>query len=216
MKKRLAGIIGMMLVTVCALSGCSGKSEKTEEVSEDFKKIVDEYAVITLRKDGESALIDKAYAAVSEYLDHPGPDQLEATAQEIEDSYAQLYDQYDQLEDYQMPEDISGLIEDYGIYYEDFMLYATEEKSEIADYIQNLLNLYEYLGYEATDLPMTEEMTFHFNMVDQMQQIQRKYMYTSVKFLFAGRSEAEVAYVQEDMTDKVFSFIFDGHEWENN
>ena len=85
MKKRLAGIIGMMLVTVCALSGCSGKSEKTEEVSQDFKKNVDEYAVITLRKDGESALLDKAYAAVSEYLDHPGPDQLEATAQEIED-----------------------------------------------------------------------------------------------------------------------------------
>ena len=216
MKKRLAGIIGMMLVTVCALSGCSGKSEKTEEVSEDFKKIVDEYAVITLRKDGESALIDKAYAAVSEYLDYPGPDQLEVTAQAIEDSYAQLYDQYDQLEDYQMPEDISGLIEDYGIYYEDFMLYATEEKSEIADYIQNLLNLYEYLGYEATDLPMTEEMTFHFNMVDQMQQIQRKYMYTSVNFWFAGRSEAEVAYVQEAVTDKFVSFISDGHEWDND
>lgn len=216
MKKRLVGIIGIMVLTVGALSGCSGKSEKTEEVSEDFKKIVDEYAAITLRKDGESALIDKAYAAVSEYLDHPGPDQLEATAQAIEDSYAQLYDQYDQLEDYQMPEDISGLIEDYGIYYEDFMLYATEEKSEIADYIQNLLNLYEYLGYEATDLPMTEEMTFHFNMVDQMQQIQRKYMYTSVNFWFAGRSEAEVAYVQEAVTDKFVSFISDGHEWDND
>ena len=43
MKKRLVGIIGMMVLTVGALSGCSGKSEKTEEVSEDFKKIVDEY-----------------------------------------------------------------------------------------------------------------------------------------------------------------------------
>ena len=212
-RKWLTGIVGIMVLTMGAGSVCSGEAAAP---SEDFQKVVDEYAEITLRMDEESALADAAYASVEKYLEAPGLDQLEETAGEVEQAFRQFTEWYYNLPDYEMPLEISELIEDYDIYYEDFTVYASEEKAQISEYIYDLGNLYEYLGYEATDLPMTEEMSHYFDMIRQCQEIYRKYMYTGINYWFAGRSEAELAYVKEAVTDQLASFYSDGHEWDSN
>lgn len=211
MRKKIAGYMEIMALALGA--GCACGSEAA--VSEDFKKVVDEYAQITLRMDAESALVDTAYEAMEEYLENQNLDQLEETAGEVEDAFFQLYEKYEQCKDYEIPDEVLGLLEEYDILSEDFQAYAAEEATQIYEYIQDLSNLHEYLQYEATDLPMTEEMAFHYEMLSNYQDINRNYMYTSINYWFAGRSEAEVAYVNEAVTDKLVSFRPDGHEWDD-
>lgn len=211
-KKSLLGFAVMTMFSAAA-SGCI----KTDAADfEGFQKVVDEYAKITLRMDAESALVDAAYASVEKYLEDPNLDQLQETAGEVEHAFRQLYDQYTQMEEYKMPEEISELIEEYDIFYEDFMTYASEEKTQVVEYILDLGDVYEYLSYEATDLPLTEELAFFFDILNQCQKINCNYMYTSINYWFAGRSEKELAYVEEAVTDRLISFCSDGHEWDKN
>lgn len=211
MKKIWMGCTGIMLLVIG--TGCGAKKDA---VSENFQKVVDEYAQITLRMDEESALVDTAYEAVADYLENQNMDQLQETAGEVESVFRQLVEKYNEIKDYEVPDEIFDLLGDYDILYEDFESYVSEEKGQIYEYLENLDDLYEYLSYEATDMPMTEDLAFHYEMVNKLQEINRKYMYTGINYWFAGRSEAELAYLNEAVTDKLVSFCSDGHEWDSD
>lgn len=213
MKRALAACVGIM-VTAAAAGGVRG-AENTADL-ENFRRIADEYAQITLRMDGESALVDEAYEAVAEYLENQSLDQLEKTAGTVESVFYQLYDGFKELEDYKMPDELFAIIENYDILYEEFNAYASEEKTQIAQYMQDLSGLYEYLSYEATELPMTEDLAFWYETLSEGQELNRKYMYTTINYWFAGRTEEELAYVKEAVIDKLVSFYSDGHEWDND
>lgn len=213
MRKKIGGMAAALLFVFG--TGTLG-SAQTEGPGADFRKAADTYAQIFLRMDGDSALVDEAYEAIGTYLESPDPDKLEEAVEAVENSYDRLSGRYEETEAYELPEDIFDSLEACGILYEEFTVFASEEAYQITEYLSDLENLYEYLGYEASDYPMTDDLAFFHEMMCKYQDVNRKYWYTSINYWFAGRPQEELDYLQEVLMDKLVSFYSDGHEWDSS
>lgn len=205
---------GMMILALAIGTVCSAEAAP----SEDFQKAVDEYAQITLGMDEESALVDAAYESVAAYLEEQEEELLENAAEEVGDTLSFISEKYRSCirNPYQIPEEMYDILDACGIYAEDLQAFASEEEMILEQYVTSLSGINEYLSYEQTDLPETEELKFYYEMVSKTQEIQRYYMYTGINYWFADCSEEELDYVDEAVTRKLESFCSDGHEWDTS
>lgn len=183
---------------------------------EDFQKVADEYAAIMLRMDAQSALVDTAYESIEAFLDDPTLPQQVETEKELLNSYEQLFEYYKALaeDEYEMPDEIYELLDDMDIVYEEFVSFASGEASQVEVYMDNLYYIYQYMSEEEADGTASEELAYSFDMLEKEQEINRKYMYITINYWFAGCSDEEQAYVQETVTEQLASFCTDGHEWD--
>ncbi|HIR28438.1 MAG TPA: hypothetical protein IAB84_10760 [Candidatus Choladousia intestinigallinarum] len=181
-----------------------------------YKEIVDDYAEIMLAMDQDSAMVDQVLEAVSTYLEDSGEDNLQK-AMELSGSTREAFEELaDSGETYVMEEEFAGLLEEYGIFPEEYEINAQMRYSEVIGYIQDMKTLEYYLEAEQGAYPMREELEFVWERQDAVQKLDREYYGCTVNYWFAEWEEDTLPYIQETLLDQFQSFTTENMSWETS
>lgn len=86
----------MIILASALLAGCGKEADDRE----NYRKIVDDYAVFTLEQDGDSAAYDRALEAVGSYLENDSGDSLENARKVVSDTLEQMESDADKAVSY--------------------------------------------------------------------------------------------------------------------
>ncbi|MCD7907879.1 MAG: hypothetical protein LUH04_09430, partial [Clostridium sp.] len=184
MKTRIVGIFMPALLAAALLAGC-GSGEKTQE---NYKKIVDDYAVFTLEQDQDSADYDKALEAVGQYLKDYDGDSLKAARTEVADTLDRMKTAAAETPPYELSGDLADILTEYGVDQEEYAINGNMRASYLSDYIESLKNLQYYLELEpqsSRDL-LRDELEFLCQFQLDSHECEKGFYYYSINYWFAG------------------------------
>ena len=137
----------MVLLAGALLAGCGNKADARE----NYRQIVDDYAVFTLEQDGDSAAYDKALEAVGIYLENDDGDSLEKARRAVSDTIGRMEEDAGQAVSYELSEELAAVLAGYGVDQEEYTINANMRSAYLSDYIENLKTLQYYLELESQE-----------------------------------------------------------------
>lgn len=214
MKRRIAGIFMPVLLAAALLAGC-GSGEKTQE---NYKKIVDDYAVFTLEQDQDSADYDKALEAVGQYLKDYDGDSLKAARTEVAETLDRMKTAAAETPPYELSGDLADILTEYGVDQEEYAINGNMRASYLSDYIESLKNVQYYLELEpqsSRDL-LRDELEFLCQFQLDSHECEKGFYYYSINYWFAGWDGDQRAYVEEKVIRNLKSFAAENPIWEDS
>lgn len=206
-KKVCVFVVVLALVAITGCAAIGGKDLK------EHKAIIDDYAAILLLQDQDSARFDDALAAVNVYLENPTAEQKDTTEVSLEEIKQQLQDDGSGYEPYEPTEELKQMLENQGISLAEYQLNADSRYLYLQGFVQDIAYLQEFLKYADKSDIFMEDLERVCSMMTEEQKYIRGYSYTSVNYWFAGWGEKEVAYVKEQVLDKLKSFFAEESQW---
>lgn len=194
------------------LAGCAGDAEQAH----GYRDIVDDYAVILLNQDADSAGYDGALLAVGEYLENPGKDALLEAETAVKAAISQLEEAEESFESKVLDGNFSKLLKEYGIEPEEYMMMADERAEDLYDYVSSLKAFEEYLSYEKEDDLTRDALKAAYGMASKEQEVWRAYHYCGINYWFAGWGEEETDYVRQKVHDNLQSFSAEQEAWQDD
>lgn len=204
-------LAGIWLAVALGTVGCA-----KDKADEDYKKVVDDYAKIILSADEDSAKFDKALKSAGAYLEQPGPETLEKTRKEIQESIREMEETKNSLESYTMDEDFSKLLTKTGIDPEEYLMNADSRGLDMDNYILDMNILDQYLALEEISDMSREAFEVQYQGMVDSQEIMREYSYCTVNYWFAEQGEDVEKYVKEQVLDKLTSFQAENPVWDTD
>ncbi|MCI9416289.1 MAG: hypothetical protein HFI82_02590 [Eubacterium sp.] len=192
---------------VCGCGEASGE--------DGYKVIADDYSKIILQRDLDSAEYDSALAAVGHYLNDPDKESLQSALSAVQHTARQMSEEAEQTKAYQMDEEFSELLQEYGIEPEEYLMNADERKQNLYDYISTLNTLDEYLTYEHENYVTGKALKKEYEMQIAIQKIMRSYDYCGINYWFAGWGEEETEYVKQKVHENLASFEAEDEAWQD-
>ena len=194
---RKTGFGGALLAILAGalLAGCGNKADARE----NYRQIVDDYAVFTLEQDGDSAAYDKALEAVGIYLENDDGDSLEKARSAVSDTIGRMEEDAGQAVSYELSE-------------------ANMRSAYLSDYIENLKTLQYYLELESQeerDL-LRDTLEFLYGFQRDSQTCEKGFYYYSINYWFAGWEGDQKAYVEEKVIKNLKSYGAENPVWEDS
>ena len=177
----------MALLAGALLAGCGNKADARE----NYRQIVDDYAVFTLEQDGDSAAYDKALEAVGIYLENDDGDSLEKARRAVSDTIGRMEEDAGQAVSYELSEELAAVLAGYGVDQEEYTINANMRSAYLSDYIENLKTLQYYLELKG-------------------------FYYYSINYWFAGWEGNQKAYVEEKVIKNLKSYGAENPVWEDS
>ena len=205
----LAGILAMVLLAGCA---------KGIDNPENYKTIVDDYAVFTLEQDGDSAAFDEALGAVGLYLEDYDDNSLQNARSIVEKTLNNMEAEAADTPSYELSSDLGALLNEYGLDEEEYVINANMRVSYLSEYIDSLKTLQYYLDLELQedrDL-LRDDLEFLYQFQTACQTCERGYYYYSINYWFAGWEGSQKEYVEEKVIRHLKSYAAENAVWEDN
>lgn len=204
MKKKMGAIL---FVAAILFIGCGGRKAK------EYEAIVEDYARLILRQDGDSAEYDGALAAVGAYLGQPDEAMRQEAKEVVLDVIGRMEQAQNEQEAYTLEADFSELLKRYGIEPEEYVAFADGRKQALQDYQTTLASFEAYFRYEEDDA-VREAFAKEYELAKDMQDILKCYRYCGIQYWFAGWDGAGAACVRENVLDKLISFSAEQEGWQ--
>jgi len=183
---------------------------------EERKAIIDDYKVIVLEKDGDSAKFDQALALLEEYVENSGLEKKEETAEAFWKIEEEMESDSAAFVPYEVSEEMEKLLGSQGISVVEYKSGANFRYTELEDYIQNLSFLGTYLEFSDMDQMAMEDLAAAVRRYQEYQKVQRAYCYTEINYWFAPWGEKEAEYIKEQVLDHLTSFGAQDARWEHD
>ncbi|MBS5606491.1 MAG: hypothetical protein KHX84_19280 [Enterocloster asparagiformis] len=213
---RKTGFGGALLAILAGalLAGCGNKADARE----NYRRIVDDYAVFTLEQDGDSAAYDKALEAVGIYLENDDGDSLEKARSAVSDTIGRMEEDAGQTVSYELSEELAAILAGYGVDQEEYAINANMRSAYLSDYIENLKTLQYYLELESQeerDL-LRDDLEFLYGFQRDSQTCEKGFYYYSINYWFAGWEGDQKAYVEEKVIKNLKSYGAENPVWEDS
>lgn len=204
----------MIILASALLAGCGKEADDRE----NYRKIVDDYAVFTLEQDGDSAAYDKALEAVGIYLENDGGDSLENARSAVSDTIGRMEEDAGQPVSYELSEELAAILAEYGVDQEEYTINANMRAAYLSDYIESLKTLRYYLepeSKEERDL-LRDDLEFLYGVQRDSQTCEKGFYYYSINYWFAGWDGDQKAYVEEKVIKNLKSYRAENPVWEDS
>ena len=204
----------MIILASALLAGCGKEADDRE----NYRKIVDDYAVFTLEQDGDSAAYDKALEAVGIYLENDGGDSLENARSAVSDTIGRMEENAGQPVSYELSEELAAILAEYGVDQEEYTINANMRAAYLSDYIESLKTLRYYLepeSKEERDL-LRDDLEFLYGVQRDSQTCEKGFYYYSINYWFAGWDGDQKAYVEEKVIKNLKSYRAENPVWEDS
>lgn len=204
----------MIILASALLAGCGKEADDRE----NYRKIVDDYAVFTLEQDGDSAAYDKALEAVGIYLENDGGDSLENARSAVSDTIGRMEEDAGQPVSYELSEELAATLAEYGVDQEEYTINANMRAAYLSDYIESLKTLRYYLepeSKEERDL-LRDDLEFLYGVQRDSQTCEKGFYYYSINYWFAGWDGDQKAYVEEKVIKNLKSYRAENPVWEDS
>ena len=204
----------MIILASALLAGCGKEADDRE----NYRKIVDDYAVFTLEQDGDSAAYDRALEAVGSYLENDSGDSLENARKVVSDTLEQMESDADKAVSYELSEELAAVLAEYGVDQEEYAINANMRAADLSDYIESLKTLRYYLEPESKaerDL-LRDDLEFLYGFQRDSQTSEKGFYYYSINYWFAGWDGDQKAYVEEKVIKNLKSYEAENPVWEDS
>ena len=204
----------MIILASALLAGCGKEADDRE----NYRKIVDDYAVFTLEQDGDSAAYDKALEAVGIYLENDGGDSLENARSAVSDTIGRMEEDAGQPVSYELSEELAAILAEYGVDQEEYTINANMRAAYLSEYIESLKTLRYYLepeSKEERDL-LRDDLEFLYGVQRDSQTCEKGFYYYSINYWFAGWDGDQKAYVEEKVIKNLKSYRAENPVWEDS
>lgn len=204
----------MIILASALLAGCGKEADDRE----NYRKIVDDYAVFTLEQDGDSAAYDKALEAVGIYLENDGGDSLENARSAVSDTIGRMEEDAGQPFSYELSEELAAILAECGVDQEEYTINANMRAAYLSDYIESLKTLRYYLepeSKEERDL-LRDDLEFLYGVQRDSQTCEKGFYYYSINYWFAGWDGDQKAYVEEKVIKNLKSYRAENPVWEDS
>lgn len=204
----------MIILASALLAGCGKEADDRE----NYRKIVDDYAVFTLEQDGDSAAYDKALEAVGIYLENDGGDSLENARSAVSDTIGRMEEDAGQPVSYELSEELAAILAECGVDQEEYTINANMRAAYLSDYIESLKTLRYYLepeSKEERDL-LRDDLEFLYGVQRDSQTCEKGFYYYSINYWFAGWDGDQKAYVEEKVIKNLKSYRAENPVWEDS
>lgn len=218
MKSKKHGLIRLLQAVLAAalLAGCGGPAAETPwtaaGVSEDFYCVAEDFAARFLTLDADGALYDRSLDAVARYLDGTVS---RAEAQEtVQTALADVEAALAAEETAVLEESLVEQLQAVGISSTEYELFANSRSSQLQTHQARLTSLDFYLDYAESQADALENLRF-FLMTDQAEQdgMRGYYYYGCFNYWFPWADEAEQAYLQAAVTDRLEAYLPEEAAW---
>lgn len=209
---RMKQAVSVLLACVM-LAGCSAGGGKKEE---GYKKIVDDFAEITLLQDQDGGAYEKALEAVGIYLKDSNQETLEKARTAVRGTIEQMEEDSGSMTEYEMDEEFKELLIKYGLDPEEYKINADMRSGYLAGYISSLQYLEYYLENEGPGGVTRESLEFTYQYDVEEQEYMGGFYYTGVNYWFAEWGEEETAYVMQQVVDQLQYLTAEDPVWENS
>lgn len=214
-----------ILLAVCLLvlenvPACSQKEEthseeKNMEETGDYQTIVDEHARLFLPMDQDGSVYDAALEKVGRYI--TGKIAQAEALEILQDTVETFRDEKEGLEAYTVSEEFGSLLMEYGILPEEFEAFGNSREPQLQSYLTDLESISGYLENADEYAYQYRSVVFWHDLCETLQDSHRGYYYYSgVNYWFAGWKDSQTAYVQEQVIDRLESYIPEGCTWETD
>ena len=181
---------------------------------EGYQSIVEEYKKIFLVMDEVSYEYDCVLTAIGDYVEKKADHS--DTTETVKNIIDTLKEQKDNLEVYTLDDEMSDLLEEYGILPEEFEAFGRSQEDEFTDTISDMEELLEYLSYaEDSENDYDRLVNAYKEYKDIQESMKGVNYYANYNYWFAEWNEEETAYVQENVTPEIKSCISKDFVWEN-
>lgn len=204
----------MIILASALLAGCGKEADDRE----NYRKIVDDYAVFTLEQDGDSAAYDKALEAVGIYLENDGGDSLENARSAVSDTIGRMEEDAGQPVSYELSEELAAILAECGVDQEEYTINANMRAAYLSEYIESLKTLRYYLepeSKEERDL-LRDDLEFLYGVQRDSQTCEKGFYYYSINYWFAGWDGDQKAYVEEKVIKNLKSYRAENPVWEDS
>lgn len=212
MKKRVLHM-AIVLSAGLLLAGCGSGGKKADE---DYKKIVDDFAAVTLVQDQDNGDYAKALESVGVYLNDSTPESLKEAQTVVRETIEKMEEVSSSGPAYEMEPGFSELLSKYGFDPEEYQINADMRKGYLAGYIDSLGYLEYYLQNEGEGSVTRNSLEFTYQYDMEEQEDMKGFYYCGINYWFAEWGEEETAYVKQQVLDKMESFTVKDPVWENS
>lgn len=205
---------GVSILLVCfLLAGCSAVGGKKKEY---YKKIVDDFAGITLLQDQDGGAYEKALEAVGIYLKDSNQETLNEARAAVSKTIERMEEDSSSMAEYEMDEEFKELLIKYGLDPEEYKINADMRSGYLAGYISSLQYLEYYLENEGTGSVTRESLEFTYQYDVEEQEYMGGFYYSGINYWFAEWGEEETAYVKQQVVDKLQYLTAEDPVWEKS
>ncbi|MCI9356486.1 MAG: hypothetical protein HFH59_02875 [Lachnospiraceae bacterium] len=209
MKKAAIMFLILCGVISAAATGC------TPEGRPSYESVVMEHARVFLPMDGDGKLYEDALSAAGEYL--AGEMEHKEALKKARQARRELQEAENTVKTYQVSEEMSELLEKYGIIPEEFEAFGNFRAGELQGYMEDVNTLCEYMeDAESSDSAYQQLEFWH----DQYRTIQENnhgyYYYMFINYWFAGWKEKQVDYVKAQILDRLECYLPEDYDWETD
>ena len=182
---------------------------------ESYQSIVEEYKKIFLTMDDVSYQYDCVLAAIGDYVEQKAD--YSDTTKTVENIIGSLKEEKDNLEDYTLDDEMSDLLEEYGILPEEFEAFGRSQEDEFTDAISDMEELSEYLEYAEDSMDDYDRLVEAYGQYKDIQDYMKGVnYYANFNYWFAEWDEEMTEYVQKEVTPEIKSCISEDFVWEND
>lgn len=219
MKKKWI-LLAVCLLVLATVPGCSQKEEthpeeKTKEETGDYRAIVDEHARLFLPMDQDGSVYDRALEKIGRYI--TGKITQSKALGVLQDTMETFREEQENLETYTVSEEFGSLLMEYDILPEEFEAFGNSRAPQLQSYLTDLESIYGYLENADEYAHQYRSVVFWHDLCETLQDSHRGYYYYSgVNYWFAGWEDSQVSYVQEQVIDRLESYIPQGCTWETD
>lgn len=204
-----------VLVLAAGAAGCASGSDNNDV--KERRAIIDDYAAVILRQDGDSADFDEALSAVDAYVENPTAQQKEAAMTALEETIRQMEaDSEACAAPFEASQELAQMLERQGISLVEYQMNADTRYSSLQGFAQDLTFLQEFLEYADEGGAFMEDLEQTYAFMVREQELMRGYNYVGINYWFAGWGEEETAYVREQVLDKLQSFTAQDAQWRDS
>lgn len=205
----------VFLTAGCGAAQTAGDPETAEEKAGHIR-IIEAFEDIILPMDQDGAIYETALKETGAYLS--GEAEREAALEAVKAALTELSERAQAIEVYEIEEELSGLLAEYGILREEMDIFANGERaSTLSGYIVNLEALSEYLEY-AEEFDYEYENALFWYECDSaiLDALRGYYFYSGVNYWFAEWSEAQAADAQARIVSSLQTYLPEGYIWETD
>lgn len=213
MKVKCGLAIVSVAVSALVLCGCGPKQPwETAGVSEDFYLVTEDFAPRYLELDQDGQQYDQALDAVEAYLARESS-QDEAAAS-VEQAVLYIETELEDWEDAALDEALTGRLQAVDISPVEYEAFANSRPTNLQSQQVDLLSLLYYLDYAEENPTSRENLSWSLDKDQKVQDSTRGYYYYGcLNYWFPGADDAEMAYLETQVIDKLGAYIPEDPTW---
>ena len=183
---------------------------------EDYQTIVEDYKELFLSLDQMNYQYDCALETVGDYIE--GKINLSEAEEKVNDTLSIVMEEKEKNYSYRILEDEQiSLLEEYGINSEEYETFGNSLREEYVYIICNLAELADDLYYAKKSESGYETLVSDQKEYKELQELKKEYhYYRNFNYWFADWNEEMTAYVQDQVSPELKSFISGDFVWEKD